>query len=340
MQTGTYVWDAFISHASEDKATVAVPLARELRNYCMNVWLDKWILGIGDSLGGRIDEGISKSRFLVLILSPTFFSKEWARTEFDAIRDSTVSDRDKLIPIWHDISKEQVANYSPLVASLVALSTKDGIEKIAARIASKLGAQGRDLQVEVDATSYSVLDTRALAIAIQESEDIPGSYSRRRISVVFNDDADRVSHSTREEITEGIRLVVTCEPLTFGIRNSYLLATCISSFVNRYKDWVDNLAGYVRLDLWLQEDSSTNTGIYVTHDEILNICDIVGVESPNHLQLQGSFDMLDLGAEVLARKAIPQILFHWFRQRKSQDNEYFLSASRLLNLNSWRFGLG
>jgi len=61
------MWDVFISHASEDKAAVAAPLADELRNYCLNVWLDRWVLSPGDSLRRKIDEGISKSRLGVVV---------------------------------------------------------------------------------------------------------------------------------------------------------------------------------------------------------------------------------------------------------------------------------
>ena len=42
------MWDVSISHASEDKAAVAIPVAEELRAYCLRVWFDKWTLSPGD----------------------------------------------------------------------------------------------------------------------------------------------------------------------------------------------------------------------------------------------------------------------------------------------------
>ncbi len=72
-------WDAFISHASEDKAEVVLPLATELRKYGLRIWLDNFSLKIGDSLREKIDEGLAESRFGVVILSPAFFSKNWPK---------------------------------------------------------------------------------------------------------------------------------------------------------------------------------------------------------------------------------------------------------------------
>jgi len=68
-------WDIFISHASEDKVTVARPLAAALRRAGVRVWLDEHELRVGDSLSEKVDEGLSQSRFGVVILSPGFFAK-------------------------------------------------------------------------------------------------------------------------------------------------------------------------------------------------------------------------------------------------------------------------
>ena len=75
-------WDVFISYASEDKATVAVPLAEALRQAGVSVWLDAHELRIGDSLSAKIDEGLSLSRFGGVILSPAFLEKHWPKKEF------------------------------------------------------------------------------------------------------------------------------------------------------------------------------------------------------------------------------------------------------------------
>ncbi len=72
---GGQTWDVFISHASEDKADVALPLRDALVALGVTVWLDKTELRIGDSLRRKIDEGIRSSRFGVVVLSKHFLRR-------------------------------------------------------------------------------------------------------------------------------------------------------------------------------------------------------------------------------------------------------------------------
>ncbi|WP_348652424.1 toll/interleukin-1 receptor domain-containing protein [Bradyrhizobium sp. Mp27] len=70
-----YDWDAFISHASEDKDDVARPLANQLAGFGLRVWLDESEIQLGNSLRVKIDAGLVHSRFGIVILSPsTHFS--------------------------------------------------------------------------------------------------------------------------------------------------------------------------------------------------------------------------------------------------------------------------
>jgi hypothetical protein len=62
-------WDFFISHASEDKATVARPLALSLDLAGNRTWFDEFELHVGSPLRAKLDEGLAKSRFGVVILS-------------------------------------------------------------------------------------------------------------------------------------------------------------------------------------------------------------------------------------------------------------------------------
>ena len=57
----TKKWDLFISHTSEEKESVARPLAEELRKRGLSVWYDEFTLYLGDSLRKKIDEGLAHS---------------------------------------------------------------------------------------------------------------------------------------------------------------------------------------------------------------------------------------------------------------------------------------
>jgi hypothetical protein len=127
-------WDIFISHAREDKEKVARPLCELLVKNGKSVWLDDMELHLGDSLREKIDEGLSKSEFGVVILSQAFFSKHWTKRELNGLFALEEDGRKRIFPIWHNVSQKDVAKYSPILADRKATSTKIGIENIANNI--------------------------------------------------------------------------------------------------------------------------------------------------------------------------------------------------------------
>lgn len=134
---GGQTWDVFISHASEDKEAVARPLRNALARRGITVWLDEAQMKVGDSLRRKIDDGIRSSRFGVVILSESFFRKGWTNHELDGLVTRNVAGEQSLLPIWRDLTVEQVRRFSPSLADKVALSTDQlDIEEIAEQIAS------------------------------------------------------------------------------------------------------------------------------------------------------------------------------------------------------------
>ena len=129
---GGQTWDVFLSHASEDKEAVAVPLRDALTARGVTVWLDKTEMRIGDSLRRKIDAGIRSSRMGIVVLSDSFFGKGWTNHELDGLVTRTVAGEQSLLPIWHGVDASDVRRYSPSLADKVALSTADvDIEQIA-----------------------------------------------------------------------------------------------------------------------------------------------------------------------------------------------------------------
>lgn len=143
---GGRTWDVFLSHASEDKESVAVPLHDALVERDVTVWLDKAEIKIGDSLRRKIDEGIRSSRFGIVVLSPSFFAKGWTNHELDGLVTKTVAGEQTMLPIWHEVNAEEVRGYSPSLADKRALSTGEfDIEEMADQIAEAvLGPSGDD----------------------------------------------------------------------------------------------------------------------------------------------------------------------------------------------------
>jgi hypothetical protein len=128
-------YDVFISHASEDKDAVVRPLAHALSDGGLTVWYDEFELRIGDSLRRKIDTGLAKSRFGIVVLSRSFFVKGWTNYELDGLVTRAVSGEQVLLPIWHEITKQELIAYSPSLADKLARSTgTHTIEEIATEI--------------------------------------------------------------------------------------------------------------------------------------------------------------------------------------------------------------
>lgn len=134
-------YDVFISHATEDKESIVRDLALELRKLGLEVWYDEFTLRIGDNLRRKIDAGLASSRFGVVVLSHYFFAKEWSQYELDGLVTREMGGEQQIIlPLWHNMSRDDVAEVSPSLANKVALRTADlSIDEIAAQIADVVG---------------------------------------------------------------------------------------------------------------------------------------------------------------------------------------------------------
>ena len=131
--------DVFICHASEDKDDFVRPLAELLQQQHIEVWYDEFSLSIGDSLTRKIDEGLARSKFGVVILSPDFFRKPWAKRELSGLTQrEMVEDRSLILPVWHRVSVQDVAQFSPSLADKKAVSSSEGINAVLREIVRKI----------------------------------------------------------------------------------------------------------------------------------------------------------------------------------------------------------
>jgi hypothetical protein len=133
------LWDAFISHAREDKAQVVQPLFDELRNRGYRIWYDRYELKLGDSLRESIERGLGHSRYGIVVLSMAFLKKRWPRSELDGLLARESAGRKVILPIWHEVTEEELATRSPILAGRLAIDSSEGTSAIADAIAEVLG---------------------------------------------------------------------------------------------------------------------------------------------------------------------------------------------------------
>lgn len=73
----------FISYSHEDSDFVDT-LAANLVRAKHHIWMDRWELNIGDSLTSKIEENLSESDAMILVLSKASTASNWCRRELNA----------------------------------------------------------------------------------------------------------------------------------------------------------------------------------------------------------------------------------------------------------------
>ncbi len=93
----------FISYSHNDKAFVQ-KLAKDLQDIGGNkVWLDLWEIRIGDSIIGKIEEGINESDFLIVVLSERSVTSNWVISELRSALTIQLNQQNvKVLPVLID----------------------------------------------------------------------------------------------------------------------------------------------------------------------------------------------------------------------------------------------
>jgi signal transduction histidine kinase len=117
-------WDVFISHASEDQEEFVRPLAQALAQLGVQVWYAEFSLELGTSLSRSIDKGLAGSKFGLVVISKAFISKKWPERELQGLVANQIAGQTVIIPIWLDVSQQDVLEYSPPLADTFALNAR------------------------------------------------------------------------------------------------------------------------------------------------------------------------------------------------------------------------
>lgn len=93
-------WDVFICHASDDKEQVAEPVYRHLDSAGIRCWYDRGEILWGDSIVGKINEGLRSSRYVIVVVSASLLRKTWATKEMHvALSQEIDSGQTRVLPL-------------------------------------------------------------------------------------------------------------------------------------------------------------------------------------------------------------------------------------------------
>lgn len=124
----------FLSHASEDKQGLVLPLAVALQRYGVSVWYDSFVIQPGDSIVRSVFSGIDQSSVAAIIITPTFAKKNWTCAELDALLSKAIEAKLIVIPVLVGVDVSELARLSSYLSTKLAI-VHENIEKTAAALA-------------------------------------------------------------------------------------------------------------------------------------------------------------------------------------------------------------
>lgn len=132
--------DLFLCHAWDDRLGAAKELHDHLIALGVSVWFSEKDVSLGTSLLREIDKGLRVSRIGMVLVTPSMFKS----LNMGGVADKELSallETDRVIPITHGTTHEELRDVSPLLAARSGLSTKDqSLEDVAAKIADTVRA--------------------------------------------------------------------------------------------------------------------------------------------------------------------------------------------------------
>lgn len=130
-------FDLFVSYAGEDNDSIVRPLVEELQRRNLSVWYAGQQPTMGDSLSEKINDGLARARYGVLVLSPAFLEKNWPMFELHTlVAIAATVGRKKLLPVWHGVTHEELNKRVPTLAGLVGVPSSVGIQRLADEISA------------------------------------------------------------------------------------------------------------------------------------------------------------------------------------------------------------
>jgi hypothetical protein len=130
--------DAFLCHAWNDRFGAANELYVALGEVGVDVWFSEKDVQLGRSLARQLDAGLSVSRVGIVLVTPELLvalrTRGFADQELGALLSV-----ERVIPVLHGVSYDDLRGESPLLAARAGLSTNDSsLAEVAIKIAESV----------------------------------------------------------------------------------------------------------------------------------------------------------------------------------------------------------
>ncbi len=113
----TNEFDAFLCYASEDREAIVAPFAKQMIALELRPWWDKGEVRWGDPLLRKIQDGLTKSRVVVIFVSTSFAGKNWPEAELNAALSMEIGGKAVVLPLVLGISHQDLEARYPMVSA-------------------------------------------------------------------------------------------------------------------------------------------------------------------------------------------------------------------------------
>lgn len=133
--------DVFLCHASEDKAAIVEPLFRALFSEGVSCWYDNAEIKWGDSITAKVNEGLAKSEYVIVVLTENFLKKNWPKRELmAALNKESSTGQVVVLPLvaGNEVFRKQVQSEFFLQSDKLYVEWKDNPRDIASLMRDRL----------------------------------------------------------------------------------------------------------------------------------------------------------------------------------------------------------
>ena len=228
-----YLYDVFISHAVEDKIPIANELYRRLEQKNLKVWYSGSELSVGDRLTESIHTSLDQCRFGVVIISPTYLSKIWALNEFFFLLTKEKDGQKVILPVLYDITPEQLAYRSTLMAEMFAVRADKGLEYVTEKLYQEIQKQRAKDAAMKEPAGRNPLSKKRIAVFLMTlllfivgvlslRSSFHDSPERDFIEKVIQKRIDEVQRRAKHDLTEIIQSANADVATSNEIKKAYL----------------------------------------------------------------------------------------------------------------------